>query len=773
MWHLQPEPVHSGRGVAGCLPAHSPPSPPPLVQSFFAPTRATAPLAVLDLADEGSSSSSSSGGNTGAWTLSVDGAPPRPILVPGGGFSSDQQAQPWIAQTAVAAAVVYRRALTAPARPAHSILRLSFGAVNYGARITLNGQQVGLHLGPMMPFEVDVTAAVDAAGGAGAALTLAVEAWPYHALAGAAPSSFLYDEAWSNATQPPGWASRACAGICRHVRLLTLPALRLQQVRTAAACGPPATLSVLATLVNDSPLAIAPGTLTLTPALSSYTAAPWVYPSVPVLTLPAAPLLPGGSVEVPLTIDWSTLPPDSWWWPNRPFSPNYTAQLHWLNFTLGGMGAPSGEAVTSATRFGFVQHNSAIYYWTLNGLRINHLSDATPENGMSYYDAYSSPASYWSQNPQDVWRRYMAVGMTSNRIHQSTPTEALLAAADEVGFLLKPESPVRGACNYAPCPAASSNTTALFAQSVGELAGACRGHPSVFAYSVENESPAAVGGHALIGALLDAAYAADSSVPATTEGSGSAPSYPGASPGTPPAVNLLHYAQPDSSRSHIRGVGECAWCVQDGLEQYAALAVAGRLADVAYTAGWDWFNYWSNFLPGHSAARHAWKQAGCAGRDRTDGLDGWGSPVLRWVQLAFHSFLPMDLAAYAANPAFTPNWPASVPTLRPGQAHNRSVAVFNDVLRGDLAPWAPAAAQRLLQWSAHWDSVASQPVLQGQLPVTVQPGFHELVGVDFTVPAPTPPGQLRQLFIRLVNSAQAGSSAEDGVEDRVYVMVQG
>ena len=73
---------------------------------------------------------------------------------------------------------------------------------------------------------------------------------------------------------------------------------------------------------------------------------------------------------------------------------------------------------------------------------------------MSFYDAYAAPQSYFATSPRDVWQRYMRVGITSNRIHQSTPTEDLMLAADEAGFLLKPESPVRGACDYGSCPEA-------------------------------------------------------------------------------------------------------------------------------------------------------------------------------------------------------------------------------------------------------------------------------------------------------------------------------
>ena len=154
----------------------------------------------------------------------------------------------------------------------------------------------------------------------------------------------------------------------------------------------------------------------------------------------------------------------------------------------------------------------------------------------------------------------------------------------------------------------------------------------------------------------------------------------GAVPGAH-AVNMLHYTVPPPlppTNPFIRGVGECAWCVPNGLEQYSSLALAGRLANVAYYAGWDWINYWPNFLTGMNASRHAWHQVrsnddesceiisficcfapllwhiqpGCNGTDRTDGIDGWNSPVMDWVQRAFHPFLVADLRSYASNPIF-------------------------------------------------------------------------------------------------------------------------
>jgi hypothetical protein len=285
----------------------------------------------------------------------------------------------------------------------------------------------------------------------------------------------------------------------------------------------------------------------------------------------------GGAVTVLFDVPWDGVGPESWWWPNRPFNPAYLAQLHFLNLTLS-----TGAA--SSTRFGFVEHAEAGYYYTLNGVRVNHLSDATPENGMSYYDAYSFTGSYYQTNPRDVWGAYMRAGLTSNRIHQSTPTEAMLAAADEVGFLLKPESPVRGGCDYDSCPRPWD--LSVFGQSVAELVHACRGHPSVFSFSVENESLEVEEGQPLIAALIDAAAGADPTVPLTTEGSGGVARYNGTAGAS--AVNLLHYAVPDHTRTHIRAVGESAWCVDAGLETFASLAAAGRLDDVVYYAGWDW-----------------------------------------------------------------------------------------------------------------------------------------------------------------------------------------
>lgn len=738
-------------GLQNCVPSTggwvgasmADPLPPNTTQKFAVPSRATAPLSSIDLSDEA---------GDGAWSLTVDGGTPRGIRVPSGGFSSDFQEPPFLDQNKIST-VVYARQFSAPALRPGSIFQIAFGSVNHGAIVSINGVEVGAHFGPMMPFNIDVTDALVSAA-PGQPVNLTVSVLPYHRLIGLVPSGFMYAEAWRNDTD--GWQSRSCAGICRFVRLIELPALRVSDVQTASSVGPPATLNVRVTILNDALTTSPP--LSFTGSLSSWNGASFAYPSIPPQSISRG-VPPRSSVTVSFSVSWEGVGAESWWWPNRPYSPTYVAQLHFLNLTLS-------SGASSSTRFGFVEHSARTFFWTLNGERVNHISDATPENGMSFYDAYAFSGSYFATSPRDVWRQYMRVGITSNRIHQSTPTEELLDAADEVGFLLKPESPVRGGCDYTACP--SSFSLSGFTQSMTELAVSCRGHPSVFAYSVENESQERQGALLFIAALIDAANAADPTVPLTTEGSSNSYFYNGTNVS---AVNLLHYAVPDDSRSYIRAVGECAWCVEKGLETFSSLAVAGRANDVAYYSGWDWFNYWSNFIPGFNASRHAWKQSGCEGRDRVDGVDGFGSPVISWVQRAFSPLLPMDHSAFLRNPVFTDGWPTNVDTVFAGNAVNRTVLVFNDVLRSDLRPWRPEASLRTLTWSACWDSAVTTPVAQGAQNVSVAPGFSASAFVIFT--APPPGASARKLYVVLRNAPANSADDEDlvGVEDRVYILV--
>ena len=212
----------------------------------------------------------------------------------------------------------------------------------------------------------------------------------------------------------------------------------------------------------------------------------------------------------------------------------------------------------------------------------------------------------------------------------------MLQAADEVGFAIQPETAIRGSC---PLEANGYDLPFGFTQSVRELAYACRGHPSVFSYSLMNEcNPAS------IPALLDNIVTVDSQVPLVWNDdklSGPTKTFGRQNKGVH-AYAMLHYRDLDCPSGHkfaggicakqplLTGLGECAWCIEHGLESYAAVAVESRQYDIAYIAGWDILNYWPNFLEGMSYAKHSWKQTACVSRDRVVGRDGWNSSVVEW-----------------------------------------------------------------------------------------------------------------------------------------------
>jgi hypothetical protein len=92
--------------------------------------------------------------------------------------------------------------------------------------------------------------------------------------------------------------------------------------------------------------------------------------------------------------------------------------LHYLDLTPTD--ASTGEVLHRfSQRFGFVEWAEAAASWTVNGVRINFISDATPESGMSDYDCYTTSEAFGTvAGARETWRRYMRLGISSNRIHQ-------------------------------------------------------------------------------------------------------------------------------------------------------------------------------------------------------------------------------------------------------------------------------------------------------------------------------------------------------------------
>jgi hypothetical protein len=116
---------------------------------------------------------------------------------------------------------------------------------------------------------------------------------------------------------------------------------------------------------------------------------------------------------------------------------------------------------------------------------VTQVGDVTTESQIGYYDAYATlPAFLPPTGPgtgcPETWRRYMRCGINSNRVSCGLPTEYMMQAADETGFMLIPEAVTFGnnTCRY---------NDIYHPQTVREMGLLCRNHPCVIRYSLGNE----------------------------------------------------------------------------------------------------------------------------------------------------------------------------------------------------------------------------------------------------------------------------------------------
>jgi len=667
------------------------------------------------------------------WTLSIDDGPTRAIIVPGGGFNSDRQSPPWIemcgdgnGRRMVKDHVVYQRKLTIPKNADGNTILLEVGAVNHGAEVYLvDGAKETLmatHIGPNMPFAADLTGHV----APGREYLLRIKAYPMWHYHNAVPNGFIYQEAWTNPTN--GWASKFSFGITKYIRLAVYPPVRIRDVFVRPSVSK-ASLACDVWLENHS---AEERTVKLQSHLTSWNDVRWKYPSLPDITA-TVPAHSQAKVMIG-PVNWA-LGSASYWWPNKPFREDFTPQLHNFEFSLSDR---RKTVQTLTRRFRFVEWTEGPYYYLVNGVRINFISDATPEAAMSEYDCYTTAAAFLPPTAAgtgcpETWKRYMRLGICANRIHQSTPTEYMMNAADETGFMLIPETAIRG---YQKQRWQEEN----FTRAPEELAEVRRNHPSVCRYSLQNEE-----NPAWVGPLADAIVTADDPRPLVFEDSEQ--NHPGAVFGSScaHAYAMLHYRPaPTNATSMIVGMGECAWNGGAGertnapfLERFAFEALKGRCANWAYYSGWDWINYWPNFLEGMSAAKHAWKQQ--YHEDRQTGLEGWNSPVISWVQRAFSPCLVLDTAFYFTNGLYSAKWPSKLPTCLPGQPFARTVQVFNDALDGD---------ELLLRWSLRWDSPQGLLLDANEKPLRIKPGFHVAETIHAQIPS-NPKHEARKLYLVL------------------------
>lgn len=419
-----------------------------------------------------------------AWTLRCDDGPARPIKVPGGGWNSDEQSPPIQVMKDVKDYVLYERKITIPLVQPDEAVMLRFGAVAYGCEVFLDGKKVGEHHGPQVAFEMDLTDFATP----GKEQTLQVKAYHrrHYLMPGQKQTAEVavgwdYPEGSDDASRKEakdwcGWhgTSKVGYGIVRSIKIAILPAVHVEDifVHTSVANKQ---LGCDVWLRNATDMN---RKVTLGASLSSWNKRDWKYPAIaPVeVTVPAKT-----TVKTTLgPVAWD-LGPESYWWPNIPFREDYVAQLHDLNLQIT---EGSRTWQTDPQRFGFVEHAEGPYYYTVNGVRVTGISDATAEGQVSFYDSYSSPAwlppTTLDTGAPESWRRYMRVGINMNRLHCSPPTEYMMETADEVGFMIEAEAPIwgNGLSRYNP---------QYTPQTYHDLGIACRNHPCIARYSLTNE----------------------------------------------------------------------------------------------------------------------------------------------------------------------------------------------------------------------------------------------------------------------------------------------
>ena len=694
-----------------------------------------------------------------AWSLSIDDDPtPRPIRVPGGGWNSDLQEPRIDRLTGVDDHVVYRRRIEIPAARPDQVTRLRFGAVNYGAEVYLDGKLVGSHVGPLMPFEVDLTDHV-APGGSYA---LEVKAYHRRHYTHGHPKEVVFQtcdvpvgfDFQVDEKRGRGFHAKFGYGITRYVKLAVFGPLSIRDVFVRPSVAEES-LSLDVWVHNHTPVR---KSLVLESRLSSWNDDDWDYPTIPPTRFSV-----GGGQVAKLSIGpvpWK-LGPQSYWWPNRPFRESYVARLHNLHLSL-----KEGDEVHDrrAQRFGFVEHTEGPYYYRVNGVRLNNISDGTAESQMSCYDAYTaSPAFQPPTGPNtgcpETFRRYMRIGINCNRMCISPPTEYMMSVADEVGFTMVPETCLWGQ---------RRNYHENFGLHVEELARLCRNHPCVVRYSLSNESGSRP-------ELIDAIVTEDDTRPLVFE------VFPKNEPAriegaSGHAYRMLHYETYPKPCRMIVGMGEYAWST-DGMSRCADQAKDMRLNDVCYFAPWSWLNYWPNFLEGMCHQKHGWLPNNHP--DRQEGIDGWGSHLVAYVQKSFHPYLLLDHQIEAAN-QYQANWPAVTPYYLPGSLIERRIEVFNDSL---------TAGRFTLRWSARWDAPDGPEVASGQTdpvqtdpvqtdpvqidpvqinpvqinPVQIEPGFHATRFIRLHAPEVAEPG--RKLYL-VIDSVKDGEVVFR--EDRIH-----
>lgn len=663
---------------------------------------------------------------SGTWAFTPLGGTATTIQVPGGG---------WYKQgfTTISEAD-YQRSITIPNSGQPQVTKIEFGAVCYETDLYINNVLVGTNVTSFTPSCFDISSFVTP----GQSYTLRVHVKGKNA---------FISNGKSSVPNAAGWSSNTPQGIFRYAKLNVYPPTYISNVFVRPSVAN-SNLYYDVWVANTSSSA---ATMALGGNLTSWNGSDWTYPAIPTQTF-SAPA--GTTTKVTVgPIAWS-LGSGSYWWPNVPYQPGYTAQLHNLNITLSA----GSQVVDSTTaRFGFrdvVQESdgtNTCYF--LNGIRVNFRGDSLQgadfdsiNYGGGYGDAYDTlPGFLPGTNgwPQAV-DSYEHLNYNFVRLHQEPVTPYMLDVCDQMGLMVMEETVIRGSNNDQDFVAGQTNMInhleALYTRD--------RNHPCIVRQSLSNEPGLSSTDSTQFEInLYNAAMSVDGTRPLSIDQYGG---------NTYESMNysnftvIQHYgngigqytedvwARPDRPF----GQGEFVWNVDNTAQGFAWFATgtqAMRAQGASDIRPYTLLSAWVGFVPGVKTTDMTLEQGGNPLYGVNNFASPWTNSQIERVQAGFNPVLVADSDYWASSKLSdsSGDWPVGTQTLVPNQTVTRNLTVYNDTFSGTAVD---------VFWELREGSAAGSLVTSGEANPTIPLGYVATVPITFTVPS-APDGTVYYLVL--------------------------
>ncbi len=653
----------------------------------------------------------------GTWDFTPTGGNKTSIQVPGGG---------WLKQGINASSGTYATQITIPDSGAAQTTLIEFGAVNFQATLSVDGQQVGTNTTSFTPSIFDVTKFVTP----GKQHTISVFVKGAQALK--SNGKYIVPNA-------AGWSANVAQGIFRSALLHVYPDVYISDVfvRTSVTDD---TLTYDVSITNTSSTS---QSVTISGSLSSWNCDGFTYPTIPDTPVTAAPGTTTTTTIGP--IKWG-LGTASYWWPNVPYQADYQARLHNLDLQLDR----GGKVIQSkVVRFGFRQterrraDSSHVYYY-LNGVRVNYRGDNLQGadydsiNNGGKGDAYDTLPGFMppsAQNPgwPQAVRNYQRLNYNIVRIHQELAAPYMLDTADELGLMLIGETAIRGSNNDQDFVAGHDNMVAHARAMVLRD----RNHPSIVRWSQSNEpNDSSTDSNQFEADLFNAITKLDPTRPISSDVFGTGPNY-----GLPvPAYATIgHYIgglgvyteMINPTNDNPNGQGEYIWPKDNsrqGLTWFGTSAMAMRRQGASDVRPYALLSGWASVIPGVKTSQMTIEQGGPPAFGEDNLPDPWSSPIIRRIQAGFNPVLVADQSYWESNKNSNANgdWPASVPTIAKGGTRTTNLLVFNDTFAGTTID---------VTWEVHADSATGTVASSGSFSIDVPLGTMGTKSITMTAPS--------------------------------------